>query len=118
MVYEDTKPQNSLSEAENRLKAHKTDIHHTSSSLLIFQECLNTLQSVPSVHRPVQMSAGCQKTVYKKHTLQVEGYPDSAATSFWCYLSFGSFTHMVDLAKSSHICTTVQKVIELHTCNL
>ena len=56
MVIEDTIPQNSLSEAGHRLKSHKTDIHPTFSSLLIYLERMNPTKYFPIVHRPVQMS--------------------------------------------------------------
>ena len=56
MVIEGTRPQNSLSEAGNRLESHKTDIHHTFSSLLVCPECMNPSKHFPVVHRPVQTS--------------------------------------------------------------
>ena len=43
MVIEGTRPQNSPSEAGNRLKSHKTDIRHTFSSLLVCPECMNPI---------------------------------------------------------------------------
>ena len=56
MVTEGTRPQNSLTEAGNRLKSHKTDIHHMFSSLLACSECMNPPKHFPVVHRPVQTS--------------------------------------------------------------
>ena len=56
MVIEDTRPQNSLSAAGNKLKSHKTDIRPTFSFLLICLEHMNPSKHFPVVHRPVQMS--------------------------------------------------------------
>ena len=56
MIIEGTRPQNSTSEAGNRLKSHKADIHHIFSSLLVCPECMNPPKHFPVIHRPVQMS--------------------------------------------------------------
>ena len=56
MIIEGTRPQNNLSEAGNRLKSHKTDIHHTFSELLICPECMNPSKHFSVIHRPVKTS--------------------------------------------------------------
>ena len=68
MVIEDTIPQNNLSEAGNRLKSHKTDIHHKFSSLLICLQCMNPPKYFPVVHRPVQMSGVVIQAVREQST--------------------------------------------------
>ena len=64
---------------------------------------MNPPEHFPVVHRPVQMSGMVIQAARKQSTKSraVEGEfdveIDSAATSCWCYLNFGSCTHMVDL---------------------
>ena len=88
---------------------------YTFSSLLICPEYLDSLPA--GVHRPVQTSGmviqATRELSVKSRPYKVEGkfdveinsqlQADSAATSCWCYLSFGCCAHMVDFAKSSHI---------------
>ena len=118
-VIEGTRPQNSPSEAGNRLKSNKTDIHHTFSSLLICPECLN-LYSTSLVFRdqyrhlawlcrlPENSLPKTDPISWKVSLMwKLLAWPDGAATSCWCYLSFGSCTHIVDFAKSSHKCDFV-----------
>jgi len=56
MTVEDTRPQNSLSEAPDGLKSHKTNSHNTVSLLLICPRCLNTIQEISGVNRAVDLS--------------------------------------------------------------
>ena len=68
MVTEGTRPQNNLSEAGSRLKLHKTDIHHTFSSLIICPECMNLVTALQNLAVPIcifqMVSISKQKQVY------------------------------------------------------
>ena len=77
MVIEGIRPQN-RSEAGNRLKFHKTDIHQTFNSLLVCPDCMNPPNHLPFVHRPVQMSGMVIQAAIKQSTKSI---PDKLKAS-------------------------------------
>ena len=85
MVTEGTRPQNSPSETGNRLKSHKTDIHHTFSSLLVCPEGINPPKALPCCSQTCTDVwygyTGHQRTVHQKQTRQVEGEFDMEIVS-------------------------------------
>ena len=84
-VTEGTTPQNSPSETGNRLKYHKTDIHHTFSSLLICPECMNPPKILPCCSQTCT-DVWCgytdrQRTVHQNQTQQFESEFDMKIVS-------------------------------------
>ena len=73
MAIEGTRPQNSLSEAGNRLKSHKTDIHHTQlpAHLSRVYEPPKALPCCSQTCTDVWCGyTGHQRTVHQKQTRQ------------------------------------------------
>jgi len=45
-----------LSFAANGLKSHKTNTNNTFSSLVVCPECLNSIQKISGIYRPIDTS--------------------------------------------------------------
>ena len=96
MVTEGTRPQNNLSEAGSRLKLHKTDIHHTFSSLIICPECMNLVTALQNLAVPICIFQMVSLLLYRVELFYCR-HVGTIVCQYYCQYSKCTYTNTIVL---------------------